>query len=454
MDQSSIIRVEVFSRWAGFADPSSQVAKLQIARDPRSYRREQLPDGLIDDIPFEAVEKLSSALSRRAVATFDAELFDVPERVIRRHYGSCWTDDYPSLLVRTTYESGRVITIQTDVQQAFMLPLHVKDSRSEEGWHTYDPSLSKAIANLMPEDYLGKDRLAGSLGMLEWDLKEFEAGEFPPANELAPFQSDDEDSQSQATIPTIEDALGEIFRKLHGEESPEEKADAVEAGQWSERLLKRIPYEEMRECLRNGANPSIADDVGQTALMHAAFPPFEFRRFRLLVDAGADVGACRNDGLNGLQIACLGGESRAVEEWVRAGASIHLRSPEGATPLMLGARWGEIVATLLAAGADVNAVDPDGHSALVYAIIKQTKYAEAKCLDAVKTLIDAATELNRRDREGITPLGHAKRVFVRLALKEEVFQEFHPERDFKYKAEEHHLAKSIIDLIAAAGGYE
>jgi hypothetical protein len=357
---SAIRRIEIFSRWTGFADPPSRSAKLTITNVDDRLVRQQAIEAIRDELPEHVISRLLEALARPAIPCLDPTLFDAPFAAIDRHYNSMWTDDYPSHLIRIHFEAGPYITIRTDAQQAFMLPLSITDSATDATYKTFDPELSRSLADLMSDGYLDRDRLAGRSGLLEMYREESERAESETVPEIepaaAPIGPDDEILEPAAST---EDVSAAIYRILSGEESAQQAQEAEQSGRISERLLKRNSLETAKDLLARGADPSIADDVGQTALMHAAFPPFDHERFRLLVDAGADLEA-RRDGATGLHLACDGGEAEAAAEWVRAGADIRARSPGGATPLMLGASWPRIVRTLLGERAEINAVDNAG----------------------------------------------------------------------------------------------
>ena len=478
----AIERVEIFSLWVGFADPPAQAAKLVITRQGERFARERLPERATDDVHSEIVSCLEEALARPVVPRLVPEMFEIHEPALQMHYGSIWTDDNPAHLVQVEFSSGEGVTIRIEDQHAYMLPLKVArtsrlagrrdepppepplrrggrrgaqlgdDTESTEGAvaETFDPRLSRAIAALMPEGYLAKDRLAGECGLLEHDLQESNRCEDQCEEPRAAEQSE----KVEAEVPGQNQAvIDEIYRVLAGIETPEEIAAAERAGKLSERLLKRISAADARSLLSRGADPNIADDVGQTALMHAAFPPFDRERFLLLVQAGASLEARRNDGSTGLHLACAGGGTETTVEWVQAGADVAARTPGGATPLMLGATWPGIVRVLLAAGADVNAADDEGHTPLVYAIAWQSSEDGERVLSAMRELLEAGADVNRCDGTGVTPLGHARQALARVELEVEVFQVFNPQADaaIRYRSAAVRLAETIVSLLAAAG---
>jgi hypothetical protein len=448
----AVERIEVFSLWVGFADPPSRAAKLTITPCGDRFLREQALAGHAGELPAGAISELLAALSRDPVPQLDPALFEVPERALRAHYESMWTDDSPSHLVRVTLSTGHVITVRAETQQAFMLPLRIIDAATGGESKTFDPRLSRAMAALMPEGYPDKDRLAGQLGLLELTTEELARGEDQPAGlaEQAPAPV----SQGPEGPVDTESVIDEIHRILRREESARERAESERTGRLSERLLRRNSLEEVRDLLARGASPNIADEHGQTALMFAGSPPLDRERFRLLVRAGADVEARRFDGCTGLHQACAGGMADAVEEWVRAGADVHARTPEGATPLMLGASWPAVVRLLLAAGADANAADRDGHTPLVYAILLQSCVGAEGHLEAMRKLLASGAEVNQRDQNETTPLGHARRTLSRVELQEEVCRAFNPNWGPwpGMKWDERRMAEAVCGLIASAGG--
>jgi hypothetical protein len=448
-------RIEIFTLWIGFANPPCHAAKLVIAREESRFVRERILTGPTDELPADLVLQLLTALSRPQVPQLDPALFDLPEPVLRGHYESAWSDDYPGHLVKIRFSSGRLITIRTKVQQAFMLPLRVSDSASLGESQTFDPRLSRAIAALMPADYPDRGRLAGLSGMLDWDLREHRRHVDAPESGPPDDGVEDEAFGPPSLLDDLALSAAEVLDSLKpaGPGDVAEEADNNEGA--SEIRLEGLSLDDLRLRLERGADPNIADEVGQTALMYATLP-LRRRRFRLLVQAGADVEARRKDGYNGLHLACGGGEAETAEEWLRAGADVHARTPDGATPLMLAATWVEIVRLLLAAGADVNSRDQDGHTALVYSILQQSPSQSEARLEALRILIEAGADVSRPDRRGITPMGHARGVLARVQLVEEVSRAFAGDKGSSRgeSRDDQRMAEAVVELITLAGGRE
>lgn len=471
--------IEIFSQWTGFADPPSRSAKLTIRASSGRFLRDIAVEGDRDELDSECVQQFFAALNRPALPELTPSEFDQPFDAVRMHYGSVWTDDNPSLLVRVANSDGTTICLRSGSQHAFMLPFQFIDTKADSIRETYDPQLSRAISALMPESFLNRDRLADYGVMFQADLDratQAETFSHTPADETEQTPvSGDESYQFQ-----LDEIEARIHRLFSGEETPEEKAEAEQTGNHSQRLLKRIPFQELSDLLERGADPNAADDVGQTALMHAAFPPFQRERFEILVKAGADLEARGNDGVTGLQLACSGGMFEAVAAWVAAGADIEATTSHGTTSLMLGATWDDIVSLLLAHNATINAVDHDGHSALAYAVLRQSSIGAKRLLNSIRALLSAGADVRLPDKQGLTPIDHARRSLARVELQDEVRQAFanartaeerrqalaareqharwleqhrreHPEDEWltKLDYDDHTLATEIVELLTA-----
>jgi ankyrin repeat protein len=190
---------------------------------------------------------------------------------------------------------------------------------------------------------------------------------------------------------------------------------------------------------------------GTTPLMRAVREDKSAEVDRLL-RAGADVKAANRYGVTALSLACINGNAAVIDKLLKAGADPNAPGPESETPLMTVAHTGnvdaaklllahgakvdareawhgetalmwaaaqrhpEMVAALIAAGADVNAIStvvhwerqataeprekwlpPGGFTPLLFA-------ARENCVACVRVLAEHGANLNLADPDGITPM--------------------------------------------------
>jgi len=143
--------------------------------------------------------------------------------------------------------------------------------------------------------------------------------------------------------------------------------------------------------LKAGANVNIKSNTGRTAIVIAS----NAKMLKLLLEAGAEVNVQDEYGYTALNNAVTKKEATTmITMLLKAGAKINQGNP---TPLMKAAEEGEadIIKLLIASGANVNAYNDYGDTALIYAV-------RANKIESVKVLLDAGANPNLSNKGGVS----------------------------------------------------
>lgn len=167
--------------------------------------------------------------------------------------------------------------------------------------------------------------------------------------------------------------------------------------------------------LDHGADPHIEDENGDPAMVFAAKKENEGIA-RLLIARGVSVDSKNREGLTALIRQISSASLDDIQLMLELGADPNQRGNGGETPLIMlteissaspnDGREGAAMEVLIKHGADVNATDDLGSSALLHAVQNATRAT-------VETLVRAGADVNQPNKEGVTPL------MVALARKNE-----------------------------------
>jgi ankyrin repeat protein len=160
--------------------------------------------------------------------------------------------------------------------------------------------------------------------------------------------------------------------------------------------------------IRQGASVSARDTKGRTALL-AATQADQIGVARALIAAGADVNA--KDDIEDSPFLYAGAEGRntILRMTIAAGADLTSVNRYGGTALIPAAHHGhaEAVRVLLETAIDKDHVNKLGWTALLEAVILGD--GGPVHTEIVRLLVRAGANLNLADRDGVTPLQHAKK---------------------------------------------
>lgn len=167
--------------------------------------------------------------------------------------------------------------------------------------------------------------------------------------------------------------------------------------------------EEVKRLLREGASVDARDPVGNTALL-AAVLANHLAVAEVLIEAGSDVNEPDRRRQSAFLIATseVGDDARLVELMLEHGADVEARDGYDGTGLIRAAERGyvQIVRRLLESDVDVDHVNRLGWTALLEAVLLGD--GGAAHTEVVRLLVEAGADAGIADRDGRTPLDHAR----------------------------------------------
>ncbi|XP_014555224.1 hypothetical protein COCVIDRAFT_39001 [Bipolaris victoriae FI3] len=156
----------------------------------------------------------------------------------------------------------------------------------------------------------------------------------------------------------------------------------------------------VQQLIKHGAAIDLCDDGGDTVLHHA-LTGGSILCIKLLVEAQTDVNAANIQGMTPLHRAAARDDATILKCLLDLGASVEQTTKTGFTVLMsaclLGSHFQEKLEILLAAGADLHALDCYNHSVLVWAM-----YLEPRP-DLLRFLLEQGAD----PKLGVSPLSYA-----------------------------------------------
>lgn len=164
---------------------------------------------------------------------------------------------------------------------------------------------------------------------------------------------------------------------------------------------------EVRRLLAQGANVYVHDVNRVTALIAAAYEN-HLKVAEVLIAAGADVNFQDRTRQSAYLITTSEGYVELLDMTLRAGADVHSLDSYNGTGLIRAADRGhvEIIKRLLETDIKIDHVNRLGWTALLEAIILGD--GGSRHTEVVRLLVEAGADVNLADRNGVTPLSHAR----------------------------------------------
>ena len=172
----------------------------------------------------------------------------------------------------------------------------------------------------------------------------------------------------------------------------------------------------VQELLKQGANVDSRDLRGRTALL-IAVAENHVEVARLLIEADANVNIQDRILDSPLLLAGAEGTLEILKMILQANPDFSLYNRYGGTALVPACERGhvEVVRTLLKTDVDINHVNHLGWTALLEAIVLSD--GGPRHQEIVQLLVDAGADVNIADKEGVSPLQHARQKGFKKIVK-------------------------------------
>lgn len=165
----------------------------------------------------------------------------------------------------------------------------------------------------------------------------------------------------------------------------------------------------VRQLVQAGVDVNARDGNGRTPLHVAAFLGHAAAAQSLLAGK-ADPSLLENQRYDAVTIAAVRDDLETLRTLLAAGASARLiTSPYDGTALIAAAHLGHdgVVRALITAGAPLDHVNNLGWTALIEAVVLGD--GGPRHVETVRALVQAGANADLADRQGVSPLAHARR---------------------------------------------